>query len=72
MAAPDHAGLQRAYLIGPGVTDLPPRLYFAYVDFIWLPEIVHRYKLYLVGRAERVQRFRSNDADASASPARPW
>ncbi len=40
-------GYNVAYLSGPGVTDLPPRLHFAYVDFLWIPEIVHRYKLYL-------------------------
>jgi hypothetical protein len=36
-----------SYLQGPTVTDLPPRLHNAYVDFTWLPEFVHRYKLAL-------------------------
>jgi hypothetical protein len=32
-------------LDGPTITDLPPRLYFAYVDFMWVPTIVHRWTL---------------------------
>ena len=34
----DHAGLQPDMIDGPTVTDLPPRLYLAYVDFMWLPQ----------------------------------
>ena len=40
-------GYNVAYLQGPTVTDLPPRLHNAYVDFTWLPQIIHRYTLVL-------------------------
>jgi hypothetical protein len=40
-------GFNVAYLQGPRVTDLPPRLFFTYVDIAWVPEFIHRYKLYL-------------------------
>ena len=40
-------GYNVAYLTGPSVTDLPPRLHNAYVDFTWVPQIVNRYTLVL-------------------------
>ncbi len=40
-------GYNVAYLAGPSVTDLPPRLHNAYVDFTWVPRIVNRYTLVL-------------------------
>ncbi len=57
-------GYNVAYLSGPGVTDLPPRLNHAYVDFLWIPEIVHRYKLYLSVAPGVFSDFESDDADA--------
>jgi hypothetical protein len=40
-------GYNMTLIDGPTITDLPPRLYFAYVEFTWLPQIVHRYRLLL-------------------------
>src|SRR5205823_3840654 len=37
------AGFDLTNIKGPTVTDLPPRLYLAYVDFMWLPQIVKGY-----------------------------
>jgi hypothetical protein len=38
-------GFNLTMIDGPTVTDLPPRLYLAYVDFMWLPQIVRGYTL---------------------------
>ena len=38
-------GFNLTLIDGPTVTDLPPRLYLAYVDFMWLPQIVRGYTL---------------------------
>jgi len=38
-------GTNLTFFQGPTVTDLPPRLYLAYVDFMWLPRIVRGYTL---------------------------
>jgi hypothetical protein len=57
-------GYNVAYLAGPGVTDLPPRLHFAYVEFAWVPEFVHRYRFYLAVAPSVLSDFESNDADA--------
>jgi hypothetical protein len=38
-------GFNMAMIRGPTVTDLPSRLYLAYVDFMWLPQIVKGYTL---------------------------
>jgi hypothetical protein len=40
-------GYNLSLIEGATVTDVPSRLYLAYVDFTWLPEIVHRYRLLL-------------------------
>jgi hypothetical protein len=40
-------GYNVTFIDGPTVTDVPPKLYFTYVDFTWLPTIVHRYTLLL-------------------------
>jgi hypothetical protein len=40
-------GFNMAMIRGPTVTDLPPRLYVAYVDLMWLPQIVKGYTLLL-------------------------
>jgi len=40
-------GFNMAMIHGPTVTDLPPRLYLAYVDLMWLPQIVRGYTLLL-------------------------
>jgi len=40
-------GFNLTLIDGPTVTDLPPRLYLAYVDFMWLPQIVRGYTLLL-------------------------
>ncbi|MCC6493044.1 MAG: hypothetical protein IT424_08480 [Pirellulales bacterium] len=39
------AGTNLTFFQGPTVTDLPPRLYLAYVDLMWLPQIVRGYTL---------------------------
>ena len=57
-------GYNVAYLAGPGVTDLPPRLHFAYVEFAWVPEFIHRYRFYLAVAPSVLSDFESNDADA--------
>jgi hypothetical protein len=36
-------GFNMTLIDGPTVTDLPPRLYLAYTDFMWLPTILHRW-----------------------------
>jgi hypothetical protein len=36
-------GFNLTMLKGPSITDLPPRLYLAYVDIMWLPQIVKGY-----------------------------
>jgi hypothetical protein len=36
-------GYNMTFIDGPTVTDLPPRLYLAYVDLMWLPTVVHRW-----------------------------
>src|SRR5437868_4152314 len=36
-------GFDLTNIKGPTVTDLPPRLYLAYVDIMWLPQIVKGY-----------------------------
>jgi hypothetical protein len=38
-------GYNMAMIRGATITDLPPRLYLAYVDFMWLPQIVRGYTL---------------------------
>jgi hypothetical protein len=38
-------GFNWTLIDGPMVTDLPPRLYVAYVDLMWLPQIVRGYTL---------------------------
>ena len=38
-------GFNLTMIDGPTVTDLPPRLYLAYVDLMWLPQIVRGYTL---------------------------
>ena len=40
-------GINTTLIDGPTVTDLPPRLYFTYVDFMWLPKVVNRWTLLL-------------------------
>lgn len=40
-------GFNLTMIQGPTVTDLPPRLYLAYVDLMWLPQIVRGYTLLL-------------------------
>ncbi len=57
-------GYNVAYLQGPGVTDLPPRLHFAYVDFMWVPRIVNRYSLVLAVAPSVLSDFESSDSDA--------
>jgi hypothetical protein len=40
-------GINTTLIDGPTVTDLPPRLYYTYVDLMWLPQVVHRWTLLL-------------------------
>jgi hypothetical protein len=39
------AGWNLTLIDGPTVTDIPPRLYLAYVDLMWLPQVVRGYTL---------------------------
>jgi hypothetical protein len=39
------AGFNMTMIRGPTVTDIPPRLYLAYVDFMWVPQIVRGHTL---------------------------
>jgi hypothetical protein len=57
-------GYNVAYLQGPHVSDLPPRLHFAYVDFLWVPQIYHRYKLLLAVAPSVLSDFEGNNSDA--------
>jgi hypothetical protein len=41
------AGWNLTLINGPTVTDLPPRLYLAYADFMWLPQVVRGYTVLL-------------------------
>ena len=41
------AGWNLTLIDGPTVTDLPPRLYLAYVDLMWLPQVVRGYTVLL-------------------------
>jgi hypothetical protein len=38
-------GFNWTFIDGSSITDLPPQLYQAYVDFMWLPQIVRGYTL---------------------------
>jgi hypothetical protein len=40
-------GYEMTFVKGPSVTDVPPRLYMAYADFMWLPQIVKGHTLLL-------------------------
>jgi hypothetical protein len=40
-------GINTTLIDGPTITDLPPRLYFTYVDLMWLPKVVNRWTLLL-------------------------
>ena len=40
-------GFNMTLIDGPTVTDLPTRLYLTYVDFMWLPVVVNRWKALL-------------------------
>ncbi|MEX2173656.1 MAG: hypothetical protein WD872_04790 [Pirellulaceae bacterium] len=56
-------GINMYFLDGPGVTDLPPRLNTAYVDFMWAPQIFHRYRFVLSVAPSVLSDFQSSDAD---------
>ena len=56
-------GYNMLLLEGPGVTDLPPRLNTAYVDFMWVPQIINRYTLVLAVAPSVFSDFQANDAD---------
>jgi hypothetical protein len=56
-------GYNMIFLDGPSVTDLPPRLNTAYLDFMWLPTIVHRWTLLLSVAPSVFTDFQSSDPD---------
>ncbi|HEX5105178.1 MAG TPA: hypothetical protein VFV87_15265, partial [Pirellulaceae bacterium] len=56
-------GYNMIFLSGPTVTDLPPRLNTAYVDFMWLPNIINRYTLLLSVAPSVYSDFQAHDPD---------
>ena len=56
-------GFNMLFLDGPSVTDLPPRLNTAYLDFMWLPNIINRYTLLLSVAPSVYTDFQSDDPD---------
>jgi uncharacterized protein DUF6268 len=57
-------GYNMHLLTGPEITDLPPRLYDAYVDFMWLPTFVHRWTMLLSVTPGYYSDFQVSDSDA--------
>ena len=55
-------GYNMYFLAGPGVTDLPPRLNTAYVDFMWVPKPFARTTLVVAVAPSVFSDFESNDA----------
>ena len=54
---------QMIFLDGPSVTDLPPRLNTVYVDFMWLPNVYGRWKLFLSAAPSVYTDFQAHDPD---------
>lgn len=54
---------QMIFLNGPSVTDLPPRLNTVYVDFMWLPNVYGRWKLFLSAAPSVYTDFEAHDSD---------
>jgi hypothetical protein len=57
-------GYNMHLLDGPEITDLPPRLHDAYVDFMWLPTFVHRWTALLSVTPGYYSDFQVSDSDA--------
>jgi hypothetical protein len=57
-------GYNMHLLTGPESPDLPARLNDAYVDFMWLPTIIHRYTLLLAVMPGYYSDYQVSDADA--------
>jgi hypothetical protein len=57
-------GYNMHLLTGPKITDLPPRLHDAYVDFMWLPTFVHRWTMLLSVTPGYYSDFQVSDSDA--------
>lgn len=57
-------GYNMHLLDGPEITDLPPRLHDAYVDFMWLPTFVHRWTMLLSVMPGYYSDFNFSDSDA--------
>jgi hypothetical protein len=51
-------------LTGPSVTDLPPRLYETYVDFMWVPQFLPRLKGLLAVTPSYYSDFQRSDSTA--------
>lgn len=51
-------------LSGPEITDLPPRLHDAYIDFMWLPTFVHRWTALVSLTPGYYSDFEFSDSDA--------
>jgi hypothetical protein len=56
-------GYNMIFLSGPGVTDLPPRLNTAYIDFMWLPNVYGNFKLFLSAAPSVYSDFQAHDSD---------
>lgn len=56
-------GYNMIFLSGPSVTDLPPRLNTAYIDFMWLPNIYGNFKLFLSAAPSVYTDFQAHDSD---------
>ncbi len=57
-------GYNMHLLDGPEITDLPPRLHDAYVDFMWLPTFVHRWTALMSVTPGYYSDFQVSDSDA--------
>ena len=57
-------GYNMHVLDGPEITDLPPRLHDAYVDFMWLPTFVHRWTALIAVMPGFYSDFQVSDSDA--------
>ena len=57
-------GYNMHLLTGPRITDLPPRLHDAYVDFMWLPTFVHRWTTLVSITPGYYSDFQASDSDA--------
>lgn len=56
-------GYNMIFIDGGGITDLPPRLNTAYIDFMWVPNIINRFSLVLSVAPSVYTDFQASDPD---------